>query len=132
MANILNAANNIFGTNYTSSDLESDGVKPPTFQHSSGAPPNTGTVNVNIAASTTGVSVGSYPVNWWTYIIGYGPTLHVVAGPYANGGLDSNQSLTFDQNSVTMHIDSGYIYNPIGLFFHGLLNFTSFGGYPGC
>jgi hypothetical protein len=131
-ANIFSAANNTFGTDYSSSDLEADGVKPPIFQHSWGAPPDTGTVNLNITASTAGVSVGSYPVHWWTYIIGYGPTLHVVPGPGANGGLDSDQSLNFDSNSVTMHIDSGYIYNPIGLFFHGLLNFTPLGGYPGC
>jgi hypothetical protein len=89
-------------------------------------------LNLNIYGSTAGVSTGSYPVNWWTYVIGYGPTLHVVSGPGGNGGLDSQQTLQFGPNQATLHIASGYVYNPLGAFFHWLLNMTKAGGYPQC
>jgi hypothetical protein len=125
-ANVLNATNNQFGTDYTSANVSS------TFQYSTGAPPGAGTLNLNITGSTAGVSPGYYPVNWWTYVIGYGPTLHAVSGPGGNGGLDSGQTLQFTPAQATFHIDSGFPYNPIGLFFHWLLNMTKAGGYPGC
>jgi hypothetical protein len=32
----------------------------------------------------------------------------------------------------TFHIDSAFPYNPVGSFFHWLLNMTSAGGYPPC
>jgi hypothetical protein len=115
-----------FGTDYTSANVSS------TFQYSTGAPPGAGTLNLNITGSTAGVSPGYYPVNWWTYVIGYGPTLHAVSGPGGNGGLDSGQTLQFTPAQATFHIDSGFPYNPIGLFFHWLLNMTKAGGYPGC
>ncbi len=89
-------------------------------------------MNLNINGSTAGVSTGYYPVNWWTYVIGYGPTLHVVGGPGGHGGLDSQQTLPFGPYQGTFHIDSGYVYNPIGAFFHWLLNMTKSGGYPKC
>jgi RHS repeat-associated protein len=125
-AKILNAANNQFGKNYTDANVNS------TFNYSTGAPPGQGTLNLNIYGSTAGVSTGYYPVNWWTYAIGYGPTLHVVSGPAGNGGLDSTQTFQFGPNQATFHIDSGFPYNPIGLFFHWLLNMTKAGGYPQC
>ena len=124
---ILNAANNQFGTNYTDAN-----VLKSSFNYSTGAPPGQGTLNLNISGSTAGVSTGYYPVNWWTYVIGYGPTLHVVSGPGGHGGLDSQQTLKFGPNQATFHIDSGYPYNPIGAFSHWLLNMTNAGGYPGC
>lgn len=37
--------------------------------------------------------MGHYPINWWTYVIGYGPTLHIPGGP---GGLDSPSTFLFD------------------------------------
>jgi RHS repeat-associated protein len=125
-AQILNATNNQFGTNYTNSNVTN------TFNYSTGAGPGQGTLNLNISGSTAGVSTGYYPVNWWTYIIGYGPTLHVVSGPGGNGGLDSQQTLPFGPNQGTFHIDSGYPINPIGAAFHWLLNMTKAGGYPKC
>jgi RHS repeat-associated protein len=125
-AKILNATNNRFGTNYTDNNVNS------TFNYSTGAPAGQGTLNLNIYGSTAGVSTGYYPVNWWTYVIGYGPTLHAVSGPGGNGGLDSQQTLQFGPNQATFHIDSGFPYNPIGLFFHWLLNMTKAGGYPQC
>jgi RHS repeat-associated protein len=125
-AKILNATNNRFGTNYTDANVSS------TFNYSTGAPPGQGTLNLNISGSTAGVTPGYSPVNWWTYVIGYGPTLHVVSGPGGNGGLDSQDTLQFGPNQATLHIDSGFPYNPIGLFFHWLLNMTKAGGYPQC
>ena len=123
---ILNATNNQFGTNYTNANVNS------TFKYSTGAPSGQGTLNLNIYGSTAGVSTGYYPVNWWTYVIGYGPTLHVLSGPGGHGGLDSQQTLWFGPNQGTFHIDSGYVYNPFGAFSHWLLNMTMAGGYPQC
>ena len=74
-AKILNATNNQFGTNYTDNNVNS------TFNYSTGAPAGQGTLNLNIYGSTAGVSPGYYPVHWWTYAIGYGPTLHAVRVP---------------------------------------------------
>jgi RHS repeat-associated protein len=125
-AKILNATNNHFGTNYTDANVSS------TFNYSTGAAPGQGTLNLNISGSTAGVTTGYAPVNWCTYVIGYGPTLHVVSGPGGNGGLDSQDTLQFLPNQATLHIDSGFPYNPIGLFFHWLLNMTKAGGYPQC
>jgi len=125
-AQILNATNNRFGTNYTNANVSS------TFNYSTGAPPGQGTLNLNIFGSTAGVTPGYYPVNWWTYVIGYGPTLHAVSGPGGNGGLDSQLTLPFGPNQATFHIDSGFPYNPMGAFFHWLLNMTKAGGYPQC
>jgi RHS repeat-associated protein len=121
-AKILNATNNQFGTNYTNSNVTS------TFNYSTGAGPGQGTLNLNISGSTAGVSTGYYPVHWWTYAIGFGPTLHVVGGDV----LDSPQTLQFGPNQGTFHIDSGFPYNPIGAFAHWLLNMTKVGGYPKC
>ena len=96
-------------------------------------PPAQGTFNLDISTDQPGsASPGYYPIHWWTYIIGFGSTLHVVSGPGGNGGLDSDKTLYFSPSLYTEHIDSAYPYNPIGLLFHGLLNFTSLGGYPGC
>lgn len=125
-AKILNATNNQFGTNYTDANVTS------TFNYSTGAGPGQGTLNLNIQGSTAGVSPGYYPVHWWTYVIGYGSTLHVVSGPGGNGGLDSQQTLPFGPNQGTFHIDSGYPHNPFGAIFHGILNMTKLGGYPKC
>jgi hypothetical protein len=125
-AKILNATNNQFGTNYTDANVTS------TFNYSTGAGPGQGTLNLNISGSTAGVSTGYYPVHWYTYIIGYGSTLHVVSGPGGHGGLDSQQTLPFGPNGGTFHIDSGYPINPIGAAFHWLLNMTKAGGYPKC
>ena len=125
-AKILNATNNQFGTNYADANVNS------TFNYSTGAGPGQGTLNLNITGSTTGVSPGYYPLHWYTYVIGYGSTLHVVSGPNANGGLDSDRGVLFGPNQGTFHIDTGFPLNPVGALFHYLLNFTKLGGYPKC
>jgi hypothetical protein len=84
---VFSAVDNHFGTNFTSANLF---TTLPEFQFSTGTPAGQGTLNLNISGS--GVSPGSYPVNWWTYLIGYGSTLHIPAGP---GGLDSLHTLYF-------------------------------------
>jgi hypothetical protein len=125
-ANILSANNNIFGTNLTSDNV----VRDP-YNFSQGAPPGQGTLNLDISTDQPGSlsSAGYYPIHWWTYIIGYGSTLHVVK---SGSSVDSPDTKDFSPSLYTEHIDSAYPYNPIGLLFHGLLNFTSLGGYPGC
>jgi hypothetical protein len=124
-AKILSATNNQFGTNYTNANVSS------TFNYSTGAGPGQGTLNLNTTGSTAGVSPGYYPVHWYTYIIGYGPTLHVVSGPGGNGGLDSQMTVPFGPNQGTFHIDSGFPHNPLGALFHGLLNMTKWRGETG-
>jgi RHS repeat-associated protein len=125
--NILSAVNSRFGSNDTSANIIGQ------FYHSIGAPQGQGTLNLNISSNQPGSAAkGYYPIHWWTYVIGYGPTLHVPAGPGGNGGLDSSQTLPFKPNLFTAHIDSGYVYNPIGALFHLLFNFTPLAGYPGC
>ena len=89
-AKILNATNNQFGTNYTNANVTN------TFNFSTGAGPGQGTLNLNINGSTAGVSTGYYPVHWWTYAIGFGPTLHVVGGDV----LDSPQTCSLDLTRV--------------------------------
>jgi len=125
-AKILSAINNQFGTNYTDANVSS------TFNYSTGAGPGQGTLNLNITGSTAGVSPGYYPVHWYTYIIGYGPTLHVVSGPRGNGGLDSQMTVPFGPNQGTFHIDSAFPHNPFGAIIHGIMNMTKLAGYPKC
>jgi hypothetical protein len=125
-AKILNATNNQFGTNYTDANVGS------TFNYSTGAGPGQGTLNLNITGSTAGVSPGYYPVHWYSYIIGYGPTLHVVSGPGGNGGLDSQMTVPFGPNQGTFHIDSAFPHNPFGAIIHGIMNMTKLAGYPKC
>ena len=125
-AKILSATNNQFGTNYTDANVSS------TFNYSTEAGPGQGTLNLNITGSTAGVSPGYYPVHWYSYIIGYGPTLHVVSGPGGNGGLDSQMTVLFGPNQGTFHIDSAFPHNPFGAIIHGIINMTKLAGYPKC
>jgi hypothetical protein len=118
---ILSAVNNHFGQNFTSANVTGQ------FQYSTGAAPGQGTLNLNISGD--GVSPGRYPVNWWTYVIGYGSTLHIPAGP---GGLDSPQTLVFSSSQFTAHLDSAFVYNPIGAVFHLLIDVKGVGGYKPC
>jgi hypothetical protein len=123
-AKILGAVNGQFGTSFTTTDVKSE------FQYSSGAAAGTGTLNLNVSGG--GVSVGRYPVNWWTYIIGYGPTLHIPAGPGGFGGLDSSLTLPFSSSQFTAHLDSALAYNPFGALFHLLIDVKGVGGYKPC
>jgi len=124
---ILSAVNSTFGDNFTSSNITNE------FQFSAGALPGQGTLNLNISvpvsSQPSGISAGRYPLNWWTYIVGIGPTLHVPAGP---GGSDSPQTLPLSPSQFTTHIDSSLPYNPIGLVAHLLLDMTPLGGYKDC
>jgi len=79
---------------------------------------------------------GRYPVNWWTYLIGYGPTLHVVGTPgafdrlaqqFSNSNVGGMTSVSF-----TAHIDSAFAYNPIGLLFHLFKDLLGAGGRNQC
>jgi RHS repeat-associated protein len=118
---VLSAVNNHFGTSFTSANITGE------FQFSTGAPKGQGTLNLDISGG--GVSPGRYPVNWWTYIIGYGSTLHIPAGP---GGLDSPLTLPFSNSQFTAHLDSAFAYNPIGAVIHLLTNLGGIGGYKPC
>jgi hypothetical protein len=123
----LNAVNNQFGTGFTTSNVEG------MFQYSTGAPAGTGTLNLDISVApqyqSNGISPGRYPVNWWSYIIGYGPTLHIPAGP---GGLDSGQTLVFSNSQFTEHLDSAFPYNPFGFLIHLFEDVFGVGGRRQC
>ena len=123
----LNAVNNQFGTGFTTSNVEG------MFQYSTGAPAGTGTLNLGISVpsqyQSNGISPGRYPVNWWTYIIGYGPTLHIPAVP---AGMDSSQTLFFSNGQFTEHLDSAFLYNPFGALLHLLKDVLGIGGNPPC
>jgi hypothetical protein len=64
------SVNNTFGTNATTNDVQGDPF------------PNGNTTNLNIelnglpSAQFNSIQTGRYPLNPWTYLIGYGPTLH--------------------------------------------------------
>lgn len=125
-AKILSAVNGHFGTNFTSANVGAGAYAPFEWPQVPG-----GTVNIDIFPSQgqDGISPGRYPVNWWTYIIGYGSTLHIPAGP---GGLDSPATLTFSGAQFTAHLDSAFPYNPIGGLIHWLKDVRGVGGHSPC
>jgi RHS repeat-associated protein len=120
---ILSAGNTKFGTNFTASNVVGE-----PFQHSTFGPAATQTVNLNISAGSqiSGVAPGRYPLHWWTYAFGIGPTLHIPAGP---GGLDSGQTIPFGQNNdYTEHLDNAYAgWNPLGDLLHGVIDVFGIG-----
>ena len=103
------------------------------FQFSTGAPAGQGTLNLNIAVPVadqpTKVSVGRYPVNPATYVLGAGATLHIPIGP---GGADSPFTVPFSPSQFTAHLDSAFPYNPIGFLSHLLIDMSGLGGYKPC
>jgi RHS repeat-associated protein len=120
---ILNAVNNKFGTNFSTANITNE------FQYSTGAPTGRGTLNLNITGSqSVNVSAGRYPIHWWTYILGFGPTLHIPSTP---GGADSPLTLIPTNNQFTAHIDSSYPYG-IGFLFHLLIDMGGEDGYQPC
>jgi RHS repeat-associated protein len=122
-ASILGAVNNQFDTTFNSDNVTGE------FQYSTGAPSGQGTLNLNIAGSqAASVSAGRYPENWWSYLIGYGPTLHVPSGP---GGQDSQSTLNKSDGQFTAHLDSAYPYG-VGFIFHYLIDMKGLGGYKPC
>ena len=68
---ILSAVNNQFGTNFTPDNIQGNPF------------PNGGATNLNIlgtglpAAQFNSIQTGRYPLNWSSYVIGYGATLHI-------------------------------------------------------
>jgi RHS repeat-associated protein len=120
VATILNALNDHFGTNFTSADIIGQ------FRFSLGAPGGLGTLNLNISGGP--VPSGRFPLNWWTYAIGHGVTIHIPSGP---GGADSWLTLVNDGTQFTIHLDSDWPYNPIGAILHWL-GMTGMGGNEEC
>jgi RHS repeat-associated protein len=124
---ILSAVNNQFGTSFTSANVGTGPVYGPfPWPQVPG-----GTVNIDIfpQGQAGGISPGRYPVNWWTYVIGYGSTLHIPAGP---GGMDSPSTLLFSASQFTAHLDSAFPYNPIGAVVHGVKDVLGIGGHSPC
>jgi hypothetical protein len=72
-------------------------------------------LNLNISGG--GAAPGRYPVNWWTYVVGYGSTLHIPTGP---GGAESPLTLTDDGSQFTSHLDSAFPYDSSEEFVGGL------------
>jgi hypothetical protein len=121
---ILSAVNNQFGTNFTSDNVQGNPFN------------NGGATNLNIlgnglpAAQFNSIQTGRYPLSPLTYLIGYGPTLHV-AGPgifdptavFSNSNIGGTTSVLF-----TAHIDTSFAYNPIGAVIHLFRDLLHLGG----
>ncbi len=119
---ILNATNNQFKTGVNPSNITSE------YQYSDGVE-GRGTLNLNIASSQAAkVSAGRYPLHWWSYVIGFGTTLHIPGGA---GGSDSPLTLTPNAHQFTAHLDSAYPYG-IGIIQHYLQDMKGVGGYQPC
>jgi hypothetical protein len=121
---ILNAVNNHFGTSIPSANIGTGQFAPFPWPRVPG-----GTINIDVFGMHPGISPGRYPVNWWTYIIGVGSTIHIPAGP---GGADSPQTLIFSSSHFTVHLDSAFPYNPFGLAFHVFHDMLRVGGLSPC
>jgi hypothetical protein len=120
---ILSDVNNQFGTNFTPGDVQS------TTDY--GQATNLNIVGNGLSASQfNSIQTGRYPLNWWSYMIGYGPTLHVTGqtyfdpyGTFQNGNVGGATSVLF-----TAHIDTSFAYNPIGALIHLLIDVLHLGG----
>ncbi len=81
-------------------------------------------VNVNFIASPQQLaylSTGRYPPRRFRllgFLIGFGPSLHIVARPT---WLDPH-ALAFSSTSFTAHLDSAWAYHPVGAFLHLVLD----------
>jgi hypothetical protein len=123
-ATILNAVNGQFGTNFTPDNVQ-------------GLPfPNGQAINLNIlgnglpSTQFNSIQTGRYPLSWWSYFIGYGPTLHITGetvfdqqAAFTNSNVGGVTSVLF-----TAHIDSAFAYNPIGALIHLLRDKLHLGG----
>jgi hypothetical protein len=121
---ILGAVNQTFGTSFTASDVQ-------------GAPfSNGGAINLNIlgnglpAAQFNSIQTGRYPLSPLTWLIGYGPTLHVAGlgifdptAVFTNSNVGGVTSVLF-----TAHIDTSFAYNPIGAVIHLVRDLLHIGG----
>jgi hypothetical protein len=121
---ILSGVNSQFGANATPNDVQ-------------GGPFTNGqATNLNImltglpAAQFNSIQPGRYPLNWWTYLIGYGPIVHVTGpnffnpnGTFNNSNIGGLTSVTF-----TVHIDYGFVLNPFGALYHLIREVLHIGG----
>jgi hypothetical protein len=110
---VLNAVNRTFGTSFSKfSDLFTQG----------------GGVNLIISAGSqfSQVGLGRYPLNWFSNLIGYGPTLHIVG----SGPLDPKAVWDPTNGIFTAHLDSAFAYNPIGALLHLLIDVLGIGRTP--
>lgn len=122
---VLSAVNNQFGTNLTANNVQGNPFS------------NGGATNINILASDlpagqfNSIQPGRYPLNPITWLIGYGPTLHVTGqtlldpppAQFANANVGGATSVLF-----TAHIDSSFAYNPIGALIHFFADVLHLGG----
>ena len=122
---ILSAVNNQFDAN-----LSPDNVV-------LGFTPRGGAANLNIAAGGlppaqfNAIQTGRYPLNWWSYVIGYGPTLHVTGRTYFDPAPAIFRNLNVSGATAvlfTAHIDTAFAYNPIGFLIHFLIDVLHTGG----
>ncbi len=127
---VLNTVNNQFGINGNASNI---------LPSSNPLPAAGGEVNVNFSFSSgltvtqfNAIQAGRYaPGGFWGWVTGYGPSLHVVAGP---SGLDQT-AMTFSNSNVggnysavfTAHIDSAWADNPIGALLHWIIDVLGHG-----
>lgn len=131
---VLNAVNNMAGTNANGSNILPGS---PTGRQSGGQ------VNVNIgmtgltASQFNALQPGRYaPAGFLGVITGYGPSLHIVAGPTS---LDPT-ALPFDNMNnggttsvfFTAHIDSAWADNPLGALFHWIMDVLGKGSRNPC
>ena len=85
-------------------------------------------------AQFNAMQTGRYPLHWYSYVIGYGPTLHVTGPTWLNQ--DAQYQNINDQGvtsvTLTAHLDSAYAYNPIGALIHLLRDVLGIGGRNPC
>ncbi len=122
---VLSAVNNQFGTNFTSDNVQ-------------GIPfGNGGATNLNILGAAipprqfNSIQPGRYPQSPLTWLIGYGPTLHVTGQSYfdpAPAGFTNSNIGSVTSVLFTAHIDTSFAYNPIGALIHLFRDLLHVGG----
>jgi RHS repeat-associated protein len=118
---ILNAVGNQFGPG--TYDVTN------TFPQGGGADLQITATNLS-ASQFDAFQTGRYPLNWWTYVIGYGPTLHVTGATFSDPHAYFSNSNIGGVTSVdfTAHIDTAFAYNPIGFLIHFFRDMLHLGG----
>jgi RHS repeat-associated protein len=127
---VLGAVNSQFGTNFTdSSDTVLQGWQ-------NGSAYNLLITGAGLpAAQFNAVRTGRYPLNWWSYLIGYGPTLHITGQTYFNPPPAEFYNVNnggATQVTFTGHIDSAFLFNPIGALIHLFRDVLGLGGPHPC
>ena len=115
---ILSAVNSFAGTNFTAADVQ------PLSPFNNGNTTNLIIAsNALSAAQFNALQTGRYPLSPWTWLTGYGPTLHITGqtnfdpwpATFGNSNIGGALSVTF-----TAHIDYAFAYNPLGAVIHGI------------